>query len=69
MTVEETKNEFLIKTKELTNEKLLLDYIDISGGDDYDGCFTTMGVFKLEVLYKELESRLINCGFLNKPIT
>ena len=67
MTIEEIKEHFKSNVKTLPNDYLLKEYIDLSGGDDY-GTFTTMGSFKLECLYNELESRLINCGFLTKPI-
>ncbi len=47
-----------------SNEELLSEVMSISGGDDYDGCFTTRGEYKLKVYKTELEKRLTDIGFL-----
>jgi hypothetical protein len=50
----------------LSNEQLLEEVLDLAGGDDYDGCFTSRGWRTFERLKVELESRLLKVGFLEK---
>ena len=48
------------------NNQLLYETLGLSGGDDYDGCFTFIGQIQYDCLHSELERRLIECGFLSE---
>jgi hypothetical protein len=48
----------------LSNDMLLEEVLNLAGGDDYDGCFTSRGRRDYERLLTELESRLLKIGFL-----
>jgi hypothetical protein len=48
----------------LDNIALYDEYMALSGGDDYDGNFTSEGYWLFGVLKMEFESRLKQCGFL-----
>ncbi len=41
-----------------TNRELFDDFIELAGGDDWDGQFTDRGWWEFEQLQNELESRL-----------
>lgn len=55
---------FKEKVKQMSNEVLLEELLQLAGGDDYDGCFTPIGLRQYEILKSELDSRLLKCGFL-----
>lgn len=44
--------------KQLSNEELVDETLNLAGGDDYDGCFTDLGCELLDLLREELLSRL-----------
>ena len=44
--------------KRLTNAELFSETFGLAGGDDCDGCFTSQGAYRFEVLQKELTKRL-----------
>ena len=48
----------LERITELTNKELLDEVLDLAGGDDYEGEFTTEGVWTYWKLVDELEKRL-----------
>ena len=52
--------------KKMSNEELLWATIWASGGDDYDGCFTSRGEWIFGELQIELQIRLTEIGFLEK---
>lgn len=52
------QEEYLAHLKESTNKEILDEYTYLSGGDDYDGCFTTKGAWQYEKLSKEFITRL-----------
>jgi hypothetical protein len=52
----------------LSNEDLLIETIELSAGDDYDGCFTPDGDASLEILKAELKRRLIAVGFATEKL-
>lgn len=49
-----------------TNEELLHRFSDLSGGDDFDGCFTAEGDYEFERLQLELKERLVDFRFITK---
>jgi len=55
-----------IEAGNLSNSELLDEVIESSIGDDYDGLFTAFGRIRYDVLFRELENRLIQCGFLDE---
>lgn len=53
------KKQYLIDyIHKIDNRSLLDEALDSAQGDDYDGCFTPLGLFKYEQLVKELYLRL-----------
>lgn len=56
---------YLKRLKEMSNSDLLLEYTQMAGGDDYDGCYTESGQWEWEQLQKELNDRLVKVGFIN----
>jgi len=58
------KREILAKVPKMSNEDLFESFVSLSGGDDYDGCFTEKGDFEYKVLDFELCRRLRDVGFL-----
>lgn len=52
----------------MSNDKLLESYIELQGGDDYDGCFTTRGDVRFKAFSRELFDRLYKIGFLDNPM-
>jgi hypothetical protein len=46
------------REKHLTNEELLIEVLDLAGGDDWDGCFTENGKKEYEYLKSKLRERL-----------
>jgi hypothetical protein len=48
----------------LSNEDLYREAIELSGGDDYDGCFSAEGEIQYPLLMQELDSRLFKNGFI-----
>lgn len=61
---EEEKRIIIESTRQLRNYELLEGTLDLSGGDDYDGCFTHSGRFEFDCLQSELKKRLKAIGFL-----
>lgn len=59
-------DEFKIRVAAMSNDELLLETINASGGDNYDGCFTEQGDAEFEILENELIRRLKAIGFLKK---
>lgn len=55
--------------KSITNDELLSSTIHLSGGDDYDGCFTNRGKYEFDAYRKELEKRLTEIRFLTPSPT
>lgn len=47
-----------VRASGLSNKTLYEELLDISGGDDYDGCFTQEGVITYNALKSEFETRL-----------
>lgn len=64
--LEKDQKDFKYHMATLSNLQILEDTIDLGGGDDYDGCFTTEGQWKFKMLKQELTNKLIEFGFLNK---
>lgn len=60
------KEEFLNQIKNYSNEELLSECLNLAGGDDYDGCFTDRGEWMYGELQVELQTRLIEVGFLKE---
>lgn len=58
------KTDYLEQVSKMSNEEVLEEYSYLCGGDDYDGCFTTEGSWKFEMIDTELRLRLINVGYL-----
>lgn len=52
----------------MTNEEMLDEYTYLSGGDDYDGCYTNRGRWKYKKIDEELKKRLTAYGFFGKRI-
>ncbi len=48
----------------MNNQELLDEFVNVSGGDDYDGGFTIYGDQELKMCRAELEKRLKAIGFL-----
>lgn len=60
------KEDYLLQISQWSNEQVLDEYTSLSGGDDYDGCFTKRGEWQYNEITKELRQRLTACGFLTK---
>ena len=58
--------ELLPEVKALSNEALYEQFCTLSGGDDWEGCFTDGGKVLFELLATEFEDRLTKLGFLQK---
>lgn len=46
------------REKEMSNEELLDEVIELAAGDGYDGCFTKQGLWEFQYLKKKLYERL-----------
>lgn len=46
--------------KGMSNEELLDEVLSQASGDDYDGCFTTKGLWEYNYLKSKLRERLAN---------
>jgi hypothetical protein len=52
------QKEYLDKVSKMTNEEVFNEYSYLCGGDDYDGCHTSEGEWKFDVITKEFIDRL-----------
>lgn len=59
---------YLQRIKEMTNEQVLLEYTHISAKKDYDEYSDWKDIWMYEKVSSELSERLIENGFLNKPL-
>lgn len=64
MSMPEWKQKFLDRVITLPLSELLIEVMQASAGDDYDGCFTERGRFEFAVLRKELSTRLLAARLL-----
>lgn len=62
--ISQQKAAYLNCIKQMTNGDLLIEVISSAQGDDYDGCFTSIGHWKFEEARKEIYDRLKSVNFL-----
>lgn len=59
-----SKKEILERVAGYDNVTLFDQALIKSGGDDYDGAFTSQGSFEFDTVANELHRRLVESGFL-----
>ena len=64
--MEKWKKEYLDEISKMSNEDVLGEYTYLTGGDDYDGCFTRRGEWKYDKINAEFNKRLIEIGYLKE---
>lgn len=57
---------FATRVEEYTNERLFDEYTELIQGDGEDGYLSDEGSIELEIMFRELRSRFIQCGFFAK---
>ncbi len=62
------QQEYACEVKLMDNQTLLQRTLWDAVGDDYDGCFTTKGLWKFKFLLEEVNVRLMNAGFINERV-
>lgn len=60
------QKDYLVQINVMSNSEILQEYTNLSGGDDYDGCFTKRGEWQYTQVTEELERRLVLYGFLKE---
>lgn len=63
------KDDYAQKVRAMDNDRLFLEYEDVVQPDDYDGCFSALGQFRLDTVKAELKKRMYRTGFLKKAWT
>lgn len=61
-----SKKDIEDKVFNYTNEELLRELVLMAAGDDFDGCLTAEGEYKLDCVQKEMQKRLTSFGFIEK---
>lgn len=61
-----SKTEIDNRVAAMDNATLVRETVFAAAGDDYDGCFTSMGEYEFDALQQELEKRLKATGFIDE---